>query len=139
MSMVVKLGQVWEVYSVRARAWIRATVCQRRRENVSAGRSKSASRRGAKCRTGRLLLRDKHDEKRIALPFNVPETSSVASPGVAPVDSIDPPAAPAPLLNPKINATDVGPVELWATRWRRPSAATNPQGFCLAGTNQMGR
>src|SRR3954447_26876911 len=116
---------------------VHLTECQRRRENVSAGRSKSASRRGAKCRTGRLLLRDKHNEKRIALPSNVPETSSVASPGVAPVDSIDPPAAPAPLLNPKINATDVGPVELWATRWRRPSAATNPQGFCLAGTNQM--
>ena len=26
MSMVVRPGQVWEVYSVRARAWIRATV-----------------------------------------------------------------------------------------------------------------
>ena len=26
MSMVVRLGQVWEVYSVRARAWVRATV-----------------------------------------------------------------------------------------------------------------
>ena len=26
MSMVVRLDQVWEVYSVRARAWIRATV-----------------------------------------------------------------------------------------------------------------
>jgi hypothetical protein len=26
MSMVVRLGQVWEVYSVRARAWIRATI-----------------------------------------------------------------------------------------------------------------
>src|SRR6478672_11794582 len=25
--------------------------------------------------------------------------------------------------------TDVGPVELWATRQRRPSAAANPQGF----------
>src|SRR5439155_24680482 len=25
--------------------------------------------------------------------------------------------------------TDVGPVELWATRPRRPSAAANPQGF----------
>ena len=24
--------------------------------------------------------------------------------------------------------SDVGPVELWATRWRRPSAAANPQG-----------
>jgi hypothetical protein len=26
MSMVVRLDQVWEVYSVRARAWFRATV-----------------------------------------------------------------------------------------------------------------
>jgi hypothetical protein len=26
MSMVVRLDQVWEVYSVRARAWIRARV-----------------------------------------------------------------------------------------------------------------
>ena len=26
MSMVVRLDQVWEVYSVRARAWMRATV-----------------------------------------------------------------------------------------------------------------
>ena len=25
--------------------------------------------------------------------------------------------------------TDVGPVELWATQQRRPSAAANPQGF----------
>src|SRR5260221_8555863 len=38
--------------------------------------------------------------------------------------------APAPLLNPKSMLTDVGPVELWATRRRRPSAAANPQGFC---------
>src|SRR5947207_15339332 len=28
----------------------------------------------------------------------------------------------------------VGPVELWATRWRRPSAAANPQGFCWPAT-----
>src|SRR5437764_8874555 len=40
--------------------------CQCRRENVSAGRSKTASRRGAKCPTGRFLLRAKQDEKRIA-------------------------------------------------------------------------
>src|SRR6266404_875970 len=30
--------------------------------------------------------------------------------------------------------TDVGPVELWATRWHRPSAAANPQGFCWPAT-----
>ena len=28
----------------------------------------------------------------------------------------------------------VGAVELWATRWRRPSAAANPQGFCWPAT-----
>ena len=32
-----------------------ALSCQRRRENVSAGRSKTASPRGAKCPTGRLF------------------------------------------------------------------------------------
>jgi len=31
-----------------------------------------------KCPTGGLLVRDKQDEKRIASPTNVPETSSVA-------------------------------------------------------------
>src|SRR5947207_15336372 len=29
----------------------------------------------------------------------------------------------------------VGPVELWATRWRRPSAAANPQGSCWPATH----
>src|SRR5437588_2409615 len=39
--------------------------------------------------------------------------------------------ATAPLLNSNSKCLiDVGPVELWATRWRRPSAAANPQGFC---------
>src|SRR5690348_7135834 len=33
--------------------------------------------------------------------------------------------------------TDVGPVELWATRWRRPSAAANPQGFCGPATPRL--
>jgi hypothetical protein len=32
------------------------------------------------------------------------------------------------LFNSKSMLTDVGPVELWATRQRRPSAAANPQG-----------
>ena len=77
-----------------------------------------------------FLLHDKQDEKRIASSANVPETSSVASPSVLPLpQSIVRPAS-APLLNPKSMLTDVGPVELWATRWRRPSAAANPQGFC---------
>ena len=40
---------------------------------------------------GGLLLRDKQDEKRIASPANVPETSSVALPSVL-LASIDPPA-----------------------------------------------
>ena len=41
----------------------------------------------------------------------------------------------APALAPSFTYTtqitaDGGPVELWATRLRRPSAAANPQGFC---------
>jgi hypothetical protein len=54
--------------------------------------------------TGRLLLRDKQDEKLIASPANVPETSSVASPSVLPLTQLILRPAPAPLLNPKINA-----------------------------------
>src|SRR5947209_6786182 len=43
--------------------------------------------------------------------------------------------ATAPLLNSNSKCfIDVGPVELWATRWRRPSAAANPQGFCWPAT-----
>jgi dienelactone hydrolase len=40
--------------------------CQRRRENVSAGRSKTASRMDVKRPHGEALLYDKQDEKRIA-------------------------------------------------------------------------
>src|SRR5215471_5584001 len=39
-----------------------------------------------------------------------------------------PPEPQLPFLNSKSMLTDVGPVELWATRQRRPSAAANPQG-----------
>ena len=78
--------------------------CQCRRENVSAGRSKTASRRGARCPTGRFLLRAKQDEKRIASPAKVPETSRVASPSVLPSPQLILRLAPAPLLNPQINA-----------------------------------
>ena len=39
-------------------------------------------------RTGRLLLRDKQDEKRIASPVNVPKTSSVTSPSVLPLPQL---------------------------------------------------
>ena len=38
--------------------------------------------------TGGLLLRDKQDEKRIASPANVPETSSVATPSVLPLPQL---------------------------------------------------
>jgi hypothetical protein len=84
-----------------------------------------------------FLLRDKQDEKRIASSANVPETSSVASPSVLPLPHSILRPAPAPLLNPKSMLTDVGPVELWATRWRRPSAAANPQGFCWPATPRL--
>ena len=35
-----------------------------------------------------FLLRDKQDEKRIAAPANVPETSSVTSPSVLPLPQL---------------------------------------------------
>jgi hypothetical protein len=54
--------------------------------------------------TGRLLLRDKQNEKRIASPAKVPETSSVASPSELPLPQLILGPAPASLLNPKINA-----------------------------------
>ena len=54
--------------------------------------------------TGRLLLRDKQNEKRIASPAKVPETSSVASPSELPLPQLILRPAPAPLLNPKISA-----------------------------------
>src|ERR1700758_3378371 len=51
---------------------------------------------------------------------------------------IDPPAEPQLLFRfVKSMLTDVGPVELWATRWRRPSAAANPQGFCGPATPRL--
>ena len=84
-----------------------------------------------------FLRRDKQDEKRIASSANVPETSSVASPSELPLPQSILRSAPAPLLNPKSMVTDVGPVELWATRWRRPSAAANPQGFCWPATPRL--
>ena len=59
--------------------------------------------------TGRLLLRDKQDEKRIASPVNVPETSSVTSASVLPLPQLILRPAPAPLLNPRSMLTDVGP------------------------------
>ena len=60
-------------------------------------------------RTGRLLLRDKQDEKRIASPVNVPKTSSVTSPSVLPLPQLILRPVPAPLLNPRSMLTDVWP------------------------------
>src|SRR5947208_8965689 len=52
-----------------------------------------------------------------------------------PLPHLSPDRATARLLNSNSKCfIDVGPVELWATRWRRPSAAANPQGFCWPAT-----
>jgi len=53
--------------------------------------------------TGRLLRRDKQNEKRIAFPANVPERRALPHQACSLTQSILRPA-PAPLLNPKINA-----------------------------------
>jgi hypothetical protein len=55
-------------------------------------------------------------DPRIASPGNVPETSSVASPSMLPLPHRSCGRAAAPLPFPKSRLTDVGPVELWATR-----------------------
>src|SRR5947207_12731584 len=91
--------------------------CQRRREDASAGRSKTASGWDAKGPTGGLLLGDKQNEKpycahrrtfsrREALPHQAC-SRCLTGPAAEP-------AAPLPLH--KSMLTDVGPVELWATR-----------------------
>src|SRR5271168_175839 len=83
-----------------------------------------------KAPTGGLLLGDKQDEKRNCLTRDVTKSSSHSLTQPAPIASLL-------SLEPKLlflliqcELLDVvGPVELWATRWRRPSAAANPQGF----------
>ena len=65
----------------------------------------------------------------IASPENVTEASGIASPTSSHCLTA---LARAKLLFFLIQCElldVVGPVELWATRWRRPSAAANPQGF----------
>jgi hypothetical protein len=47
--------------------------------------------------TGGLLLRDKQDEKRIASPANVPETSSVAAASVLPLPQLILRPSPSPV------------------------------------------
>src|SRR5271168_5646465 len=70
----------------------------------------------------------------IASPENVTEASGIASPTSSHCLTA---LARAKLLFFLIQCElldVVGPVELWATRWRRPSAAANPQGFCWPAT-----
>ena len=54
---------------------------------------------------------------------------------VAAIDRLAGPSSPSEILKPML--TDAGPVELWATRWRCPSAAANPQGFCGPATPRL--
>ena len=69
-----------------------------------------------KCPHGRAFKRDKQDEKRIASTANVPETSSVAAASVLPLPQLILRPSPSSLSDSKSMLTDVGPVELWATR-----------------------
>src|SRR5262249_53276770 len=89
----------------------------------------TASRRNrpVTCR-GSSVLRDKQDEKTYCLTGECsPDFGRCLTPSV-PVAALISARATAPLPNRKSMLTDVGPVELWATRQRRPSAAANPQG-----------
>ena len=83
--------------------------------------------------TGRLLLRDKQDEKRIASPANVPETSSVTSPSVLPLPQLILRPAPAPLLNPRSMLTDVGPCGVVGDALASSKRSGKSTGLLLAG------
>src|ERR1700720_4168556 len=87
-------------------------------------------REGFCCATNRM--------KCVASPAKVPRDVERLPNQACSVASIDPPAEPQlPFLISKSMLTDVGPVELWATLLRRPSAAANPQSG--TGLLQTGR
>src|SRR5204862_428071 len=109
--------------------------CQRRREDASAGRSKTASGWDAKGLHQRAFAGDKQDEKRIASRRMLPRHRALPHRPCSRclTDLLAEPQLP--FSNPIQNASLMfGPVELWATRWRHPSAAANPQGFCWPAT-----
>jgi hypothetical protein len=82
----------------------------------------------------RLLLRDKQDEKRIASPANVPETSSVTSASVLPLPQLILRPAPAPLLNPRSMLTDdVGPCGVVGDALASSKRSGKSTGLLLAG------
>ena len=83
--------------------------------------------------TGRLLLRDKQDEKRIASPVNVLETSSVTSASVLPLPQLILRPAPAPLLNPRSMLTDVGPCGVVGDALASSKRSGKSTGLLLAG------
>src|SRR5271169_6925522 len=76
----------------------------------------------------RRLRRGKQDEKTYCLTGKCSRDVECCLTKRAPVASLSCGRAVAPLPFHKSMLTDVGPVELWATRWRRPSVAANPQG-----------
>jgi hypothetical protein len=104
-----------------------------RRENASAAGVKLHHGGMPNAPTGRLLLRDKQDEKRIASPANVPETSSVTSPSVLPLPQLILRPAPAPLLNPRSMLTDVGPCGVVGDALASSKRSGKSTGLLLAG------
>src|SRR6201990_3239056 len=74
------------------------------------------------------LLSDKQDEKTYCLTEKCSQRVKRCLTNHAPVASLVSGRATARLSFHKSMLTDVGPVELWATPLRRPSAAANPQG-----------
>jgi hypothetical protein len=74
------------------------------------------------------VLRRKQDEKTYCLTEKCSRDVKRCLTKHAPIASLASGGATAPLPVHKSMLTDVGPVELWATLLRRPSAAANPQG-----------
>ena len=77
---------------------------------------------------GGAVRRGKQDEKTYCLTEKCSQDVERCLTKHAPVASLASGRATAPLPFHKSMLTDVGPVELWATPLRRPSAAANPQG-----------
>src|SRR5438105_14691234 len=74
------------------------------------------------------VLRGKQDEKTYCLTEKCSQDVERCLTKHAPVASLASGRATAPLPFHNSMLTDVGPVALWATPLRRPSAAANPQG-----------
>ena len=96
---------------------------------------RASSRRKLHMRTGRSSLRRHEMTGDIIAAAGLPRPSSIARRRGSRCSLVLRPSR-STFSNSLSKLTDVGPVELWATRQRRPSVAANPQGVpgCCIGS-----